>query len=209
MDVFVSVGTGLSAKQEEFVSLVEARLRAAGLNPHTIGRNTFSTEAPLKAVSEVMDKCAGAVVLALERYHFPNGVERPDSDREKELKAISFPTAWNQIEAAMAYSRKLPLLVLVDEKLKCEGLLEKGNDWYVHSLDISAESLNSAAFSGLMGSWQERLSLLNLEEEGGKIPNDNFDPSTMTTAELVGALKPAHLWALLVAAATALSGAFS
>ena len=81
MDVFVSVATGLSAKQEEFVSAIEARLRAIGLAPCTIGRNTFSSDAPLRAVTDLMDRCAGAVVIALERYRFLEGdsnvLERP------------------------------------------------------------------------------------------------------------------------------------
>ena len=145
MDVFVSVATGLSAKQEEFVSAIEARLRAIGLAPCTIGRNTFSSDAPLRAVTDLMDRCAGAVVIALERYRFLEGLERPGTATEKALSGTSLPTAWNQIEAAMAYSRGLPLLVIVDEQLRCDGLLEKGNDWYVQGLKVAPLSRNSSA----------------------------------------------------------------
>ena len=31
--------------------------------PHTVGRNTFSADAPLNTVSELMDKCSGAMVI--------------------------------------------------------------------------------------------------------------------------------------------------
>jgi len=137
MDVFVSVGTGLSAQQEEFVAAVEQRLRAIALNPCTIGRNTFSTEAPLHAIMELMDRCDGAVVIAIERYHFPEGIERRGSPNETVLKNVTFPTAWNQVEAAMAYGRGLPLLVLVDDRLRCDALLEKGNDWFVQPLPLN------------------------------------------------------------------------
>jgi len=51
MDIFVSVATGLNAGQEEFVSAVEARLRAIGFAPSTIGRNTFSSSAPLPSTA--------------------------------------------------------------------------------------------------------------------------------------------------------------
>ena len=70
IDVFVSVGGTANEAQENFVRAVEERLRSEGLIPHTVGRNTFSADAPLKTVEQLMDKCAGAVVLALERTYF-------------------------------------------------------------------------------------------------------------------------------------------
>ncbi len=206
MDVFVSVGTGLNPQQEAFVCAVEERLRAVGLNPRTIGRNTFSTEAPLHAVIELMDRCAGAVVLALERYYVSDGSERRESPREAPLRDASFPTAWNQIEAAMAYGRDLPLLVLVDEKLRCDGLLEKGNDWFVYELPIEPAALSSPVFLGLLEDWRDRIARREAKPKAAAAAA--LDPGGMTIAQLAGALKPAQLWTALVAMAGALSGAF-
>lgn len=211
MDVFVSVGTGLNAAQEAFVCAVEERLKAVGLNPCTIGRNTFSTEAPLHAVMELMDRCVGTVIVAVERYRVENGVERRDSPQEKPLSGVAFPTAWNQIEAAMAYGRGLPLLVLVDEQLRCDGLLEKGNDWFVYQVPLDPAALNHPAFTGLLKDWRDRI-----EQRRDRPPEAAAraagarpaDPASMTVAELVGALKPFQLWTALVALAGALSGAF-
>jgi hypothetical protein len=208
MDVFVSVGTGLSPAQEAFVGAVEERLRAIGLNPRTIGRNTFSTEAPLHAVIELMDRCAGAVVIAIERYHFPVGVERRASPRERTLSDVLLPTSWNQIEAAMAYGRELPLFVLVDEELRCDGLLEKGNDWFVHELAVDPAALSSPSFLGLLDDWRERI-----ERRQQTVPTkaraSAVDPGGMTIGQLISSLRPAQLWACLVAAAGALAGAFA
>lgn len=208
MNVFVSVATGLSPEQEAFVDAVENRLRAIGLVPCTIGRNTFSTEAPLQAVVHLMARCAGTVVIALERYRFEDGLERPGSPKEKPLGPVSFPTAWNQIEAAMAYGRKLPLLVLVDEKLRCDGLLEKGNDWYVHELAIDPAELNGAAFGGLLNDWRERLVPKQAAPDAAE-PEAAVDPAKMSVGQLIAALKPAQLWASLVALGGALAGAFA
>jgi hypothetical protein len=205
MDVFVSVGTGLNPDQEAFVSAVEQRLRAVGLNPCSIGRNTFSTEAPLHAVIDLMDRCSGAVVIAIERYYLEKGAERRGSAGQKPLTDVGFPTSWNQIEAAMAYGRGLPLLVLVDEKLHCDGLLEKGNDWFVHELSADPAALNSPTFVGLLNDWRERLD----KKAGPAKPAAAVDPAGMTVAQLFGALRPAQLWAVLVAAAGALVGAFA
>lgn len=71
MNVFVSVGGTANDRQEAFVRAVEDRLRSEGLIPYTVGRNTFSADAPLKAVTELLDKCSGAVIIVLERTYFP------------------------------------------------------------------------------------------------------------------------------------------
>ncbi|NIJ20106.1 hypothetical protein FHS95_001798 [Sphingomonas naasensis] len=207
MNVFVSVATGLSPEQEAFVDAVENRLRAIGLVPCTIGRNTFSTEAPLQAVVHLMRRCAGTVVIALERYRFDAGLERPGSAKEKPLGPVRFPTAWNQIEAAMAYSRHLPLLVLVDESLRCDGLLEKGNDWYVHELAIDPAELNGPAFGGLLNDWRARL--VAQPEPAAAEPAAALDPAKMSVGQLIAALKPAQLWTALVTLGGALAGAFA
>jgi hypothetical protein len=209
MNVFVSVATGLNPGQEAFVEAIESRLGALGLKPCTIGRNTFSTDAPLQAVVHLMERCSGAVVIALERYRFDGGVERPGSAKEKPLGPSSLPTTWNQIEAAMAYGRKLPLLVLVDERLHCDGLLEKGNDWFVLELPVDAAALNSPAFTGLLNDWRERLNqpVLPTPAAAGKI--DAIDPAKMNIGQLFAALKPAQLWTALVALAGMIAGAFA
>src|SRR3984893_8042985 len=59
------------------------------------------------------NRCYGAVVLAFERTRIELGVSRPGAKSEKVLKDVRLPTVWNQIEAAMAYTSGLPLLVLV------------------------------------------------------------------------------------------------
>ncbi|WP_419271536.1 hypothetical protein [Paracoccus sp. T5] len=121
--IFLSVGGTSNVDQERFVQAVENRLRAEGLSPNTVGQNTFSVDAPLKTVEGLMDRCAGMVVLALERSFFPEGLEKRGGDKEKPVSNIVLPTPWNHIEATMAYSRRLPLLVIVQEGLKHEGLL--------------------------------------------------------------------------------------
>lgn len=208
MDVFVSVGTGLNSMQEAFVSTVEAQLRLLGFNPCTIGRNTFSTDAPLKAVIALMDRCEGTVVIALERYYLEAGVERRGSEREQRLGAVSFPTSWNQIEAAMAYGRDLPLLVLVDEKLRCEGLLEKGNDWFVYELPVHPAALDSPAFRGLLESW--RAKVMKRRGEAPSVRSSyGLEVDKLSVGQLFAALTPGQLWSVLIAVAGALAAAFA
>jgi hypothetical protein len=201
--VFVSVGGTATEKQEAFVRAVEDRLRSEGIVPHTVGRNTFSSDAPLKTVTQLMDECSGAVVIALERVFFPSGTEKRGGPKEAPLSDVKLPTAWNQIEAAMAYSRDLPLLVIVEAGLRSEGLLERGNDWYVQWVQPDAAALNSNEFNGVLASWKNKMVQTPRKARPSKAVTD------LTVAELVGGLKPTQLWSLLAALATLVVGAFA
>jgi phage gp29-like protein len=57
--VFVSGGGTVTPRQEAFVRAVKERLRREGLIPHTVGRNTFGSDAPLKTMIDWMDRCSG------------------------------------------------------------------------------------------------------------------------------------------------------
>ena len=86
--VFVSVGGTATVEQESFVRSIEDRLRSESLIPKTVGRNTFSADAPLKAITELMEKCSGIVVIALERSYFPSGLERRGGPRQARVARL-------------------------------------------------------------------------------------------------------------------------
>jgi hypothetical protein len=203
LNIFVSVGGAATEQQESFVRAVEDRLRSEGLIPHTVGRNTFSADAPLKTVIELMEKCSGAVVIALERMYFPAGVEKRGGPKEAPLTQIKLPTPWNQVEAAMAHSRGLPLLVLVENGIKSEGLLERGYDWYVQWITPESAALNTGEFNGVLASWKQKMIQLPKKPARDKAVAD------LTVAELLGSLKPGQLWSLLGALAALVAGAFA
>lgn len=203
LDVFVSVGGTATAEQETFVRAVEDRFRSEGLVPHTVGRNTFSSDAPLKTVTELMDKCSGTVVIALERSYFPTGVDKRGGSKEAPLTDVRLPTPWNQIEAAMSYARGLPLMVIVEAGLKSEGLLERGYDWYVQWVKPEVAALHSNEFNGVLASWKQKMIEVSKRASPAKAPSD------LTVAEVLGGLKPAQLWSVLAALAALVAGAFA
>ena len=203
LNVFVSVGGTATEQQEAFVRAVEDRLRSEGLVPHTVGRNTFSADAPLKTVTELIDNCTGALVIALERSYFASGTEKHGGPKEIALSEVRLPTPWNQIEAAMAYARGLPLMVVVESGLKSEGLLERGNDWYVQWMKAEPAALNSNEFNGVLASWKQKMI------QTPKIASLSKPASDLTVVELIGSLKPSQLWSVLVALAALVAGAFA
>lgn len=207
-EIFLSVGGTANDEQERFVQALESRLRAEGLSPNTVGRNMFSSDAPLRTIETLMDRCVGTVVLALERSYFPEGIDKRGGSSEKILTNIALPTPWNHIEAAMSYSRRLPLLVIVEEGLKHEGLLEPGYDWYVQTIPLDEAYFSSTEFNGVLSSWKEKVEAHSTQ--GQRKPSDApHDPSKMNIGQLLAALKPSHLWSVLVALCAVLAGAFS
>ncbi|HRF13926.1 MAG: hypothetical protein ABTS16_23270 [Candidatus Accumulibacter phosphatis] len=203
LNVFVSVGGTATEQQEAFVRAVEDRLRSEGLIPHTVGRNAFSADAPLKTVTELLDRCSGTIVIALERSYFASGTEKRGGPKEIALADVKLPTPWNQVEAAMTYARGLPLMVVVEAGLKSEGLLERGYDWYVQWVKPEAAALSTNEFNGVLASWKKKMIEAPKKTSTSKMPAD------LTVAELVGGLKPVQLWSVLVALSAIVAGAFA
>ena len=204
IDVFVSVGGTANNKQEVFVRAVEDRLRSEGFTPHTVGRNAFSADSPLKSVTKIMENCAGTVVIALERTFFPNGAEKRGGENESLLTDVKLPTSWNQIEATMSYVHNLPLMVIVENGLRSEGLLEHGYDWYVQRVELEPEALNTNEFNGILASWKNKIQLSSRH----KPTTTSKSVENMSVAELLGSLKPRQVWSVLGAIATVIVSAF-
>lgn len=205
MNVFVSVGSTSSPEQEEFVRSVEERLRAEGLVPQTVGRNVFTADSPFNAVTKLMDSCSGVVVIALERLYIESGTEKRGGPAATPIARMKIATPWNQIEATMGYTRKLPLLVLVEEGVRADGLLEKGLDWYVQTVTLDRASLNTSTFNGVLASWKQKMSA----PVAPKPTSPTVPVGEMTVIQLLGSLKPDQLKVVIGTAVAALAGAFA
>lgn len=153
INVFLSVGRVFNSQQEDFISSIEAFLIEMELRPRTVGRNEFTHKQPLQLVDELMDRSAGALVIALERIVIANGAECGGPPEGTEIVSETLCTPWNQIEAAFAYAKRIPLLVIKEDKVRGEGLLEGRYSWYVHSTDLSSSFLTSKEFRGTFDSW--------------------------------------------------------
>jgi hypothetical protein len=153
--VFLSVGGGRTEQQEAFLKGIKNYFLSKGLDPITVDGST--NKQPLKDVEYRMQRCYGAVVLAFERTRIEVGVSRPGAGAklEKALKDIRLPTAWNQIEAAMAYTRGLPLLVLVEHGLQSEGMLESRYDWRVKWVNLQDPIVSDPEFLGIFEDWRK------------------------------------------------------
>ena len=122
---------------------------------------------------------------------------------------MKLPTPWNHIEATLSYAQGLPLLVIVEEGLKEEGLLVQGYDWYVQRVKCEPAALNSLQFNGVLSSWKEKLTQAASKNDKSKRASLIDAPADLTIGQLIGGLKPSQLWAVLGAVALLITGAFA
>jgi hypothetical protein len=203
-DVFISVGRNAKPEHEHFISEVEQFLRNNGLNPRIVGRTDFSSIQPLKFIEQVMNECSGTIVIAFERIHIDQGLEKRGTGAEKILSDVNIPTVWNQIEPSMAYVLGHPLLVIVENGIRSEGLLEAGYDWYVQWVDINSSTLQNREFLGVFADWKDRVDEHKLNGRKDKDINTAVDLKELTVSQIIGSLKPSQLWAIVAALTTAI-----
>ena len=202
--VFISVGSNGSQQQREATETIFSVIAATGLSPRQMEKNEWSAEQPLRAIRRVISECHGAVIVAFKRYEFPSGIEKGKGDTVIPLHGTCFPTVWNQIEAALAYGRDIPLLVICENGLKEDGLLEGKYDWKVFWTDFQPADLNSERFSGFVQSWK-RLVDEHVAKGADTGAAGELDITRISIAKLLGSLTLAQLWTVLGVAATVLT----
>ena len=203
--VYISVGSAPTALQAEAADTIFLALETAGLSPRQMEKNEWSYDQPLRSIRRVIEECDGAVVIAFSRYHFLSGTERKKNGAEEPLIDVHLPTVWNQIEAAMAYTRSLPLLVVAEHGLREDGLLEGRYDWRVFWTDFTPEHLRSEAFRGYLDSWKHAV----LDRAKSPPESDKLDSgglSKMTVPQLLRILSLRQAYAVLSALLTLLVG---
>ena len=155
INVFISVGKPFTKQQEDFVARLEGHLQQNGFRPRTVGRTDFTHSKPLQLVDNLMDKCAGWLIIAFERITIEKGFDRRGSTQQQVIADEKITTPWNQIESAFAYAKRIPVLVVKEDCVRGEGLLEKGYDWYVHSTPLTQDFMQSPEFAGTFKSWSD------------------------------------------------------
>ena len=199
--VFISKGSAATVEQRAFVDAVLDMLDTVGLSPRIMGENEWSHEQPLKAIRKIIKECDGAVVIAFTRTKFEEGVELKN-DQIIPINNISLPTTWNHIEASIAYSYDLPLLVVAENGLKSEGLVENGYDWRVYWTDLDPEVVKSDSFKGFLQSWKDAVD----EKKASTTDSDrDVDLSKIGIGKLLIMISVPQLWKVIVVLATVLA----
>ena len=198
MKVFLSVGSTYNDEQESFVSAFETFLGHNGCEKLTVGRGNYSSDQPIASVRELMKTADACIVLAFTRTIIINAIDKPDSEKQKNISGEKKPTVWNQIEAAMAFGLDLPLLVIIESGLKHEAMLKDRFECRAITTDLDPDFFNTEEFKGIFRHWKNKVKLRGAEDE--------LDIKALTVGTLLSRLTPAQLWKLGASLFTIVAG---
>ena len=206
--VFVSCGHAASEGPAEFISAVEAHLKSHGCTPITVNRSKYSLR-PVEAARDCIAECCGAVVIATERIRIEKAIEYPNSAQERNILNESHPTIWNQMEAAMAYSKNIPILTFVQTGLKRQGMLSNRFEWIALESDLSPDLLRTEKFRQIFDQWLHHVaknSELKRKELDVESKSKELDVTEIKLTTLITKLNTKEAWAALVIAFGIVSG---
>lgn len=153
-NIFLSRPNWISNQYEKGLDVFVCLLRAHDLEPHTIGKTDFPNKSPLDEVINIMQQCVGTIVLGYPQIIIQSGQIKD----EQVSNSISLGTEWNHIEAALAYSLHMPLLVIHDMTVS-RGIFDRGTlNSFIYCLDMSDSTWpTEPTISGALSSWAKRL----------------------------------------------------
>ena len=142
-----------------------------------------------------MGKCDGAVVIAFERTRIIRALEKPDSPGEQVIRNESHPTIWNQMEAAMAYGQRVPILTFVQSGLRRQAMLSDRLEWMAIDADLSPHLLRTAQFKQVFEEWLGRVTARREEVS----TEEDIDLGELGIGRLLTKLKTKQVWSVLIA----------
>lgn len=189
MDIFVSRPTWVSIEFEAGLEVFLTSLRNMELVPRTLGSSDYPSKAPLDEVIEIMDECKGAIILG-----YPQILVSQGKVKGQELQSeMLLPTEWNHIEAALAYSKGIPL-ILFHHRGVSRGVFDRGvMNAFVHEVDFSSPTWSmDPALNGALQKWKSNC----LSGNSNFGVTAKIDPDKPTCPNCTTKAKPIYLSAL-------------
>ena len=153
-DVFVSRPTYIPDSQKDGIDNFLSLLDMMDLKPRTLGTTDYPNDAPLDEVLRILDDCSGMIVLGIPQISIEKG-----SLKDQPIDGVlKLATEWNQIEAALAYSRNMPLLIIHDKGVS-RGIFDRGTlAGFIHEADFSdAHWSGVASIKGALKTWKSKV----------------------------------------------------
>lgn len=189
INVFVSRPTKVDPEFEPGLNVFLTRLSDLGLEPRTLGVSDYPTTSPMDEVIALMDRCRGAVILGLPQLTITRGFirARPVTD-------VQLATEWNHIEAALAYAKALPLLVIHHSGVS-RGVFDRGTtNSYIYEQDLkSPDWPTSAGIGGAVREWRDKCLVRNEEERAG-LERRERESQQANSARLVAQFEKSAGW---------------
>jgi hypothetical protein len=153
IDVFISRPTWIAEEFREGLTGFLSFLDTHDIKPRTLGATDYPTESPLDEVITIIEQCKGVIILGYPQIYVTEG-----KIKEKETGDFILPTEWNHIEAALAYMKKMPLLIIHHKGIS-RGVFEHGAiSKYIYQKDLSKPNwFLSEDMTGALKKWKSSI----------------------------------------------------
>lgn len=182
INIFFSRPTWVAEEFREGLTGFLSFLGTHDLKPRTIGSTDYPTESPLVEVIRLMDECEGAIILGYPQIYVIKG-----NIKESEKNDFPLPTEWNHIEATLAFSKNLPLLVIHHKGIS-RGIFDRGAiSKFIYEKDLSEHNwFLSDNISGALRKWKS--SILQRQKEEPSVSTVISTPLSTTPQPIPGRL---------------------
>ena len=159
--VFVSAPSpdNLSPGQEESARMILKLVRTAGFEWRALGRSDYPHELPLREVIRMIRHCSGGIILGFEQVHVTGGQVKRGSPHATGITVpLSMPTPWNQIEAALLFAAKLPVMIFREPGV-VGGVFDVGTtELFIHEMPTAATSARARGdLAGVFKQWEAKV----------------------------------------------------
>jgi len=136
--VFVSCPTSLNPDQEKSRKVILQEMDNLQLEPRALGRSDYPAEYPLREVYTIAKHCAGAVILGFSQFECQGGKWKAGTPAERSVNGRAvFPTPWNNLEAGILYTLKLPIIVFHEDGIS-GGIFDVGaTDLFINNMPVA------------------------------------------------------------------------
>jgi hypothetical protein len=155
IQIFVSRPTWLPTEFQQGLSEFLGLLETMDLAPRTLGVSDYPAKGPLDEVIDLLDQCAGMIVLGYPQITLATG-----SIKGSAVAGLDLATEWNHIEASLAYARRLPLLVIHHLSIK-RGIFDRGTiNSFIYEKDLARSGWALAPdVRGALAKWKSQLAV--------------------------------------------------
>lgn len=129
--IFLSYSKPFREDQIDFLDKLKRYLENINIKPIFLEQIHYSYRSPIEPILEIINDSFGTIAIAFERFHSYIGYDKEDSKENKEIINSFYSSSWVQIEAAITYCQKKPLLILKPDYILEDGIIDtKTSDYY-------------------------------------------------------------------------------
>jgi len=164
--VFFSVGSPHTDEQQNFINKIVQYFDENGIVLETL--KEWNDNDPLLPIMKEIKNSCGCFVLALERIQISEGIEKRGSDQESKIVNTAFASPWLHIEAALARSMDMPLIIFKDQSLKNEGLIhDNKQEWGIVRVDqANIHQIGEYPIKNFILSWINQVKKYAADKQG-------------------------------------------